>query len=156
MINEEDKIEAVDSATKVMLEYMGTAKEFQLKIDKGLKYLKGMLASLLVILVMYIGSEIYRTLNPPASQIDMQWIVQQQRSIAEQRESLTIQKQKIVVDMAKNTSDALINLAAQKALATDRADIAVARAEILTTLKGAITRDSLFNQKKPEVKTVNK
>lgn len=153
-ITPEEQSETVSASSTIMLEYMGEAKLFQKKIDEGLRYLKWMLSFLLIVLVTYIASEIYRTLNPPSTEIDMRWIVQQQRSIAEQQESLAIQKKQITVDMAKNTSDALINLAAQEALAVDRADIAVARMGIEEINN---KMDSLFNQQKKtmNVKTVN-
>ncbi len=88
----EEKVDATLKATEVMIEYMGTTRECQLKIDKGLTFLRWMMTTGLIMVILFIGSEIYRTIFPPSTEVDRRWINQQQRSIAEQQESITLQK----------------------------------------------------------------
>jgi len=155
-ITQEEAVNATYKATEVMIQYMGTTEKFQLKVDKGLMYLRWMMSIGLIIVFLFIGGQVFQALNPSSTQVDRNWIVQQQRSIDGQQENLNIRRKQINMDAAKNTTDALINLAASEALAKDRADIAIARSEAIAMQQGSIRRDSLFNQKKPvNVKTVN-
>jgi len=151
-ITPDQQADATHKATDVMLEYMGTAKQFQQKIDKGLTYLRWMMSIGLLLVFLFIGAQIVRMLNPSSTQVDRNWIVQQQKSIDGQQENLNIRRKQINLDADKNKADALINLTAQESLAKERVDITISRNQLLIIQQGSIRRDSLFNQRKPNNK----
>ncbi len=157
LINNTTTEESVNATfTEVIIQYMGTTEQFQKKIDKGLTYLKWMLAFMLLVLIIYIGSETYRAIYPPPTEIDRKWIIQQQRSIAEQQEYLSLQQKQINKDKVRNTTDAIVNLRITESNSKDRVDIAIARSQFTKMQENSIQRDSLFNQKRPfNAKTIN-
>lgn len=155
-VSSDEKLAVARDSTNAILQYIGTQKSFQEKQDRGLMYMKWMLIAILMLFAAYVAEKVYQDINPPSTEIDRKWITQQQRDIVTQQQYIAVQQKLINQDKAKNVSDALINLSEQKALAVDRADITISRAQLSEIQKNSIRRDSLFNQKKTlNVKTVH-
>lgn len=92
-ITPDEKLDAATKATAVILEYMGTQKDVNDKITKGVRLLNWLMVVGLIMSLGFIGVQIYNYYFPPASQVTLEHIQKQSADLADQQSLLLTAKE---------------------------------------------------------------